>query len=1107
MRQLTLFTFVILAFLALLSCEEENNQPVAIYTGQRFVSLPADSTGVDFVNRVPENQQLNVLTYQYLHNGGGVAVGDINNDGLDDIYFTANYGPNKLYLNEGNLKFREIGREAGVGGEIGWSTGVTMVDINNDGLLDIYVCRSGNVDPDQRRNSLFLNLGGLRFRESAQQYNLHDPSYSTQSYFMDHDRDGDLDMLLVNHPIFSLAASTDNPETNQYTQDKLYRNDNGKFVDITDQSGMVKTPRGFGLSASIADFNNDGWPDFYVANDYIERDFLYMNNAGNGNTAFTEVLTSNPAVNGVPAMRHTSNFSMGSDAGDMDGDGQMDLMVVDMVAEDNYRIKTNMSGMSQENFESAVERGFHYQYMMNTLQLNNGNGTFSEVAQKAGVSSTDWSWAPLWADFDLDGKQDLFIANGLRKEARNNDFIKVKFKLLKDLEQKKAPPMQVLKQILDSMPVNPIQNYVYQNNGDLNMTDRSDDWGLTEKTFSNGAAYADLDNDGDLEIIVNNIDQPALIYENKSSQMNGNWLAVQLKGSEKNKNGIGARLTLTTDQGIQVKEQYLSRGYQSGVSPVVHFGIAGDDEIEQLEIRWPDGKLQMINDVKRNQRLVVDYKPTGKFELVKRQEALLVEVDQGILPLEHKENDYNDFAAEILLPHRMSVNGPAIATGDYDGDGLEDIFMAGSREQPAQLAIQGDGGEYSIKSIKLNLLSVDQVHAASFDLDGDGDLDIYVATGGHEAMGADLYDYVLVNDGTGNFNQKIDIPISSNAGSLAIADYDADGDMDVLVGGRAKSKSYPNPDRSYLLRNDDGKLIDVTTDLIPEVEYSGMLNAAQFADLNGDGKLDLVTAGEWTAPTVYLQDENRFTKTAFTGLDKHTGWWFSLAAGDFDNDGDMDLVAGNLGENYKYQASPEKTFDLYYDDFDNTGTGDIVLTYESEQGRVPLRGRECTSQQMPFVKEKFGTYDAFAKANLEEILPEDKLETATVLKATTFANMYFENQGDGSFTGRKLPPMAQLSSLNSILSMDVNNDGHLDIVAAGNLYESEVETPRNDAGNGIILLGNVKGDFSNVNAAESGFFAPYNVKNMVKTSYKDKPAILVGNNDGKVQFFRMAGSN
>ena len=1076
------------------------------FTGPLFQLVSPEASGISFVNVVPETPEINILTYQYLHNGAGVSIGDINNDGLPDVFFTANYGPNHLYLNKGNLKFEEIGRAAGIGGKRGWTTGCTMVDINNDGFLDIYVSRSGDVDPKGRRNMLFINNGDLTFTDKAKEYGLDDSGYGTQAAFFDFDRDGDLDMYMLNHPI-TPAQNVDFDsllsERNIDSGDRLYRNDNNRFVDISEEAGIIGNNIGYGLSVSVGDLNNDGWPDLYVCNDYLERDYLYFNNQQGG---FTEKAKE--------ATRHISNFSMGSDIADFNNDGLLDIMVVDMVAEDNYRIKTNMSGMNPERFNKAVTEGFHYQYMMNTLQMNNGNGTFSEVSKITGLSNTDWSWAPLWADFDNDGLKDLFVSNGLRKEARNNDFVKKKKALLKEMESQPEKRLEVMRKILDEMPQTKLRNYIFKNEGDLTFSNKTVDWGLTETSFSNGAAYADLDNDGDLDFVISNIDEAAFVYENKSqNNSKGNFLKIKLIGINQNRSGLGAKITIKCGDEFQMNEHYLNRGYLSSIEDNVHFGLGDHKRVDSLWIDWPDGNRQLLTQINSNELIEIEYKKETTAQLASlykvNNQKILKDVTSEInLSYKHQENEFDDFKREILLPYKMSTLGPGMAVADVNGDGLDDFYIGGASGFKGSLFIQASDSKFteSNKSIWQKDSKSEDISALFFDADGDGDKDLYVVSGGNEfdLDSPYLQDRLYLNDGIGNFTKAIKaLPkMFTSGGCVAAADYDGDGDLDLFVGGRGIPGQYPKAPRSYLLENENGKFNDITEAVAPGLSEIGLVTSALWTDIDKNGQQDLLISGEWMPITLFKNEGSKFVNISETlGLSETNGWWNSAAAGDFDGDGDQDYIIGNLGQNYKYQASKETSFDLYYDDFDNNKTGDIVLSYTENGKEVPLRGRECSSQQMPFIKEKFGTYDAFAKANMADIFGEEKLKKALHLKSNTFESVYLQNNGNEPWEVKPLPRMAQLSSVNGIIVKDINADSFLDIVLAGNLYGSEVETPRNDAGNGLVLLGDGKGSFKSLAIKESGFFSSKDVKEIHTIGLGDKSNIVCVNNNESLQFF------
>ena len=1102
--------FVLFAFF-IVGCGDADSGDEAkeeVLSAPRFSLLSAFDTGINFINKVPETKGVNLIVYQYLHNGAGVSVGDINNDGLPDIYLTTNFGDNHLYLNKGNLKFEEIAKQAGAVGDWGWTTGSTMVDINNDGYLDIYISKSGDAAAGKRKNELLINNGDLTFTNKAGAYGLDDEAYSSQAAFFDYDKDGDLDMYLLNHPIIPVANVGPNAakERDPYTSDKLYRNDKGRFVDVSEEAGLVGNGYGYGLSVSTGDLNNDGWTDIYVANDYAEHDYLYMNNADG---TFSEKLKEK--------VRHISNFSMGSDIADFNNDGLLDLMVVDMVAEDNYRIKTNMSGMSTEKFHKAVNDGLHYQYMMNTLQMNNGNGTFSEVSQLAGLSSTDWSWAPLWADFDNDGLKDLLVTNGLRKEARNVDFVNKKKKLLEEMNKNPGQHFQYIKMILDEMPEVRIQNYIFKNEGDISFSNKRDEWGLKETSYSNGAAYADLDNDGDLDIIISNIDHNAFIYRNNTEQAKGgNYLKLKLKGNGENLSGLGTRVTIKSGDDFQMKEHFLNRGYLSSMEDNLHFGLGKKKNVDTLWVEWPDGNIQVLSDVSANKTLELSYEKSKNKHFAslykKSSNRLMEEVgDQLNLDYKHQENIYNDFERETLLPHKLSTLGPAMVVADLNGDGLDDFYVGGAKGFSGKLFIQSEEGQFVSQSQSTwqQDRNSEDVAATVLDSDNDGDLDLYVVSGGSEynPNSKELQDRLYLNDGSGNFTKSFNaLPdMITSGGTVNAADYDADGDMDLFVGGRLIPGQYPKAPRSYLLNNNNGKFEDVTESVAPDLKAPGLITSCLWSDYDGDGQLDLIIAGEWTPISVFKNNGGKFTSTTESlGLSNTQGWWYSMAEGDFDNDGDQDFVFGNLGLNYKYRASQEEAFDIYYDDFDNNKTGDIVLTFNENGEKFPLRGRECSSQQMPFIKEKFGTYDEFAKANMNEVFGKEKLNNALHLEAKTFASVLVENKGNDKWDIRILPRLAQLSSVNGIVAEDVDSDGNLDIILAGNMYHSEVETPRNDAANGLVLKGDGKGKFRSMSVTQSNLYAPGDVKSVHLINIKNRPHLIVVNNNDTLQFFRMS---
>lgn len=1066
------------------------------YSQLQFTELNESETHIDFQNTLYESPQINVLMYQYYHNGGGVCMGDINNDGLPDLYFTGNMLPNKLYLNKGNFQFEDISKTAGVIGAQGWTTGATMIDINNDDLLDLYVCMSGNLQPDQRRNKLYINKGDLTFSEQAGAYGIDDPSYSSQAYFLDYDRDGDLDMYLLNHPIIPFTPATEDEknlklERHPYAGDKFFRNDGGKFVDASEQAGIEGSPIGYGLSVSIGDMNGDGFPDLYVCNDYLEHDYLYINNQDGTFTDRLEERTS-----------HISNFSMGSDIADINNDGSLDIMIADMAAKDNYRSKTNMSGMNPERFWKYVEEGFHYQYMINTLQLNNGDAEFSEVAQLAGVDKTDWSWAPLFADLDQDGLKDLFVTNGLRKEARNNDFVKRKRKIMEKMDQHKDSANFYLKQILDDMPEEKISNYLFSNLGNLEFSDKGNT-GMETPTFSCGAAYGDLDGDGDLDLVTNNIDHAVSVYRNDTKTKNR--LQIKLKGNAQNVSGIGAKITVVCGDLVQTVEHYLTRGYLSSVEDKIHFGLGDHATIDRIEIVWSDGKMTQLFDIEANLSIVLDYEMGTEHPAFVRK-ANELKTLASKLPFTHSENDFDDFEREVLLPHKMSNLGPALAVGDVNGDRLEDFYAGGAIGQAGGLFLQQKDTKFLPHQTELwnGVLNSEEVVAHFFDFDGDNDLDLYVGTGGNEFENGspELMDRIYENN-NGSFRLLEILPadLRISTGCVASEDYDNDGDLDLFVGSRQTPGKYPFASKSFLLENVDNKYVAVNSTKAPALDSIGMVTNAVWEDLNGDEKPELILSGEWMPITVLEQTADGFAnKTTDYGFGGSDGWWFGLAKGDIDNDGDIDLIGGNLGLNYKYQATAEGPFQVYSDDINEDGKNDIVLGYNQKGKNFPLRGRSCSSEQIPELKAEFPNYDLFASATLEEVYG-DRLKPALNKKVSDFHSAVFINEG-GKFKRVNFSHDLQLFNWNDIEVLDLNSDRNLDLIVAGNLYEAEVETPRCDAGNGLILMGNGDGTFTRFFPTDKTWGSK-NVKELEIIQINKQPAVIIGSNNAQLELLQL----
>ena len=1090
MKKFSLYLFLIFFIILIASCSKGVNK-------KKFSLLSSNNSGIKFNNKLIENDTLNYFTYPYIYMGGGVSTGDINNDDLVDIYFTGNMVENKLYLNKGNMEFEDISNFSGIQGDNRWYTGSTMVDINNDGLLDIYCSVGGKFSP--KNNELYINNGDKTFTESAKEYGIDDIGNSVQATFFDYDKDGDLDLYVANYP----PTPFDAPNAYYYYKmqnvkdkesDNLYRNDNGIFTKVTDEAGLRSY--GLTLSATIGDINNDSYPDIFVSNDFSSPDYMYLNNQDG---TFSDIIKESTS--------QTSFYGMGADIADFNNDFNLDYIQVDMDARDNRRSKANMASMNVDLFWSTVNYGFHYQYMHNTLQLNRGvfNGNkpfFSNVSRLSGISSTDWSWGPLFADFDNDGWKDIFISNGTRREINHRDYF----------NELKLRPMakDSLLYYTQNIPSEPISNFIFQNNKDLSFSDVTEEWGLDYKNFSNGTTYADLDNDGDLEIIVNNIDQEAQIFENNSSH---NYVKIKLKGSELNPFGIGARAFVKSNDLNQMQEMTLSRGFQSSVSPEFHFGLSNNTSIDLISIEWPNGNYYELINPGINQMITLDIKDSysNKKTNIKEEDNLLF-VSEKIVEHKHIENDYNDYDKEVLLPHQNSKLGPGIATGDINGDGLDDIVIGGAKDQPTAFYFQLKNGKFRNKLYGFSKedSAYEDMDIILFDADNDGDNDCYIVSGGNEfdIDSPYLIDRLYINDGRGNLLKSVNsIPSNFTSGMRVSAnDFDNDGDLDLFVGGRVVPGNYPLPAESKLLINESDskqvKFINADTSIFPFSDI-GLVSSSVWTDYNNDSWDDLIVVGEWMPIKFYKNIQGKFVEDeSFIDSDSTNGWWYDIVSEDFDNDGDMDLVVGNLGNNYKYQASSDETFDIYYNDFDENQSGDIVLSYYNDGDKYPLRGRQCSSDQIPAIKMKFQDYDAFSIATLEDVYTEPALENSLHYYAKTFSSVYLENTGD-KFIMKNLPKYSQLSAINKILSKDLDNDGYKDIIISGNMYNSEVETPRNDASVGLLLSYTKEKGFTAIPSKESGLFVKGDVKDMEFIKIGDIDYIVSAKNDDFIEFTRI----
>ena len=1065
-----------------------------------FTQVPAAHSGVDFANTITESPEVNYFTYIYAYNGGGVALGDLDGDGLPDIYLSGNQVPDRLYRNLGGMRFEDVTGTALDTSPPGWSTGVAMADVNGDGLLDIHVCRGGPTkDPRRTRDLLYLNQGDWQFREAAEELGLADTSHATQATFLDVDDDGDLDMYLLVHPADRIRGESnfsvlDAVMRREAPTDRLYRNDGGHFTDITYEAGVQNYA--FGLGVCAADLDRDGRQDIYVANDFDVPDLMYM---ARGDGTFSEELQRRT--------RHVSNFSMGCDVADQDNDGLPDIMVLDMTADDHVRSKMNMSGMAPDKFWSLVRGGYFFQYMVNTLQRNNGNGTFSEIAQLAGVARTDWSWAPLFADLDNDGHKDLFVTNGFKHDIRDNDYQREVYDSLRS-----GPAFY---RSLDLVPSTRIGNRAFRNRGDLTFTDASQDWGLGSPVNSNGAAYADLDGDGDLDLVVNNLDEPAGIHENHADRLGNHHLRVRLRPMD-GRTAWGAQVTVRTKSGEQYQELSPVRGYQGCVEPVLHFGLGSDDRVEEVIVDWPGrgalGTTRLTSPTVDN-TLVVDQRSAVPYTAPPPPPPpLFRDTDPATIGLHHvhEEDPYDDFRLEVLLPHKMSELAPQLATSDVNGDGRADLFVTASHGSSCRLWIGQADGRFRAATSQPWQAHADQEHVGAlfFDADQDGDPDLLLLAGSneHDIRDPRFEQRIYVNDGRGGFSERPDaLPkLITSAMRADAADIDGDGDLDLYIGGRQTPAHYPFAPRSYLLVNDgSGHFTDATQELAPEALGPGMVTSVRFADLDQDGDPDLVLVGEWMHPTVFMNEGGRFTdRSAALGLDRYTGWWSALEIEDLDGDGDQDLIAGNLGWNSKFHADQEHPLHVYWADFDDNGRSDIVLAKEKDGTVLPVRGRECSSQQCPMILDRFPTYKEFAHADLPAIYTREDLDKALHLTARHMRSSVFLNEGAEGFRAVDLPNLAQAAPINAIVPADVNGDGKVDLIVAGNNWGAEVETVRYDAGTGLVLLGDGRGAFSAMPVDRSGFFANGNVRDLVRLSDAGGTWLVVANNSGPLQVFR-----
>ncbi|NAS10780.1 VCBS repeat-containing protein [Poritiphilus flavus] len=1040
-----------------------------------FTLLSPEETNVHFQNQLKESLNANVLVYEYLYNGGGVAAADFNGDALVDLYFTSNMGENKLYINEGGLKFKEVTASSGVSGRPGpWKTGITAADVNGDGRLDLYLCYSGALPPAKRQNQLFINTGNKDgnipvFEDQAAKYGLDSPAFSNQAHFFDYDQDGDLDALLLNHnpkslPILNVAATKEFLKKDDPLQGvRLYAQQNGTFKDVTQEAGISGSALTYGLGLGISDIDNDGWQDFYVSNDYAVPDYLYMNN---GDGTFTDRIKE--------SMGHISHFSMGNDIADINNDGFQDIITLDMLPEDNRRQKLLLSPDNYDKFDLNVRSGFHYQYMRNMLQLNNGNGTFSELGQLAGISNTDWSWVALLADYDNDGLKDLFVTNGYFRDYTNLDFINYMDNYVKS--KGRLQRTDVL-EIIEEMPSSNVTNYLFSNQNGTLFSDKTAAFGLDQPSNSNGAAYADLDNDGDLDLIVNNINKAAAIYRNNSSDDQKNYLQIALKGEKQNTQGLGSKVVIHHGGQMQKLEQMPTRGYLSTVSSVLHFGLGNSTKIDSLRVQWPGGKKQTLVDISANQKLQLEernaeeknIRTTARPSQFQEVPSLITHTDQNI--------SINDFKRQPLLLSQFSHMGPCLTKGDINNDGLEDVFVGGSKDQSGSLFMQLENG--SFRKLNTNFLEADasrhDADALFFDANADGFQDLYVSSGGYHNFEPEdplLQDRLYLGDGKGDFSKSPgSLPKMRSGKSCVVAtDLNGDGAQDLFVGGRIVPGRYPETPGSYLLINDGkGNFSDHSHDLTQGLSNIGMVTDAVWTDLNNDEHEDLIVVGEWMPVTVFINKNGKLENETLNYFDQlYQGWWNTISLGDFNNDGNVDLVIGNMGSNIQFRVSNERPAELLYADFDRNGSVDPLFSYYIKETSYPYLTRDELLGQLTHLRSRFTSYESYADAGIKDILSEEDLAAAKKLTVNHLETALFLKTSEGRFKMAELPFQAQYSPVYDISVSDFDKDGNTDMLLFGNNHHFKLRLGKFDANYGIFMKGKGDGSFDYVNQLDSG---------------------------------------
>lgn len=1098
-----LYTIIFCA-LILHSCSDsgENATPAL------FEKVSAVSSGVDFLNELEYDSEFNIYTYRNFYNGGGVALGDVNNDGLLDIYFTGNKVSNRLFLNKGDFQFEDVTETAGVAGARAWSTGVSLADVDGDGWLDIYVCNSGDIDGDNKQNELFMNNGDGTFTDKAEEFGLADQGFSTHAAFFDYDKDGDLDVYLLNNSYKAIGSfnlmQNERPRRDNVGGDKLFRNDNGQFVDVSEKAGIYGSVIGFGLGVTVGDVNDDNWQDIFISNDFFERDYLYINNQDG---TFSEVLEN--------SMQTISAASMGADMADINNDTRPDIFVTDMLPEPDERLKQVTTFESWDRHHFGYQNGYHYQFSRNMLHVNNGNGTFSELGRLAGIEATDWSWGALFFDMDNDGLKDLFVANGIYKDITDLDYLNF-IDSPEVKKQIKTDSGTNYFALIDPIPVNPIPNYAYHNQGNLKFENKAEDWGLGTPVHSNGAAYGDLDNDGDLDLVVNNLNVTSDIFRNRANELRpeNHYLKLELQGKAGNSKAVGSKVTVSVAGQTFFLEQMPIRGFQSTVDDRLNFGIGNNTVIDKVAVTWPDGQMTEMQNVPADQTLKLkwDDAKTSELDMLANRKTVFREVDANtLIDFKHEENTFVDFDRDRLTYHMISNEGPKLAMGDVNGDGLDDLYIGGAKDQAGSLFLASTNGTFTKKPNPVfeGDEQSEDTDAMFFDLENDGDLDLFVTSGGNEfGVGSiQLADRLYINDGKGNFSSA-DSPLlraqRNSSGVVKVMDINQDGFADLFIGSRVRPFLYGVPPSSFVyLNNQKGDFTNATDALAPGLEDVGMVTDASLSDYDKDGDMDLILVGEWMSPEIFTNESGKLTRNSTNaGTTGHNGWYNTITAADIDGDGDQDYILGNHGLNSRFRASKEAPIRLYVNDFDKNGSAEHIYTREIEGRILPYTLKHELSMQVPSIKKKYLKYETFNDQTIDDIFTPEQLENTVISEATYLESALMLNNGDGTFTISALPVAAQYSPIYAVAVQDFNHDGNQDILLGGNLYLAKPQVGKYDANYGVLLAGDGNGGFTNVDPSKSGLSIAGEIRDFAMVSASTDKLLFVTINNDRLRAFK-----